>query len=63
MREINVRCKWESVHTIEVPDDCPRIFSGDLGGLLDISGDDVQSHTAELVDWHITDWGPDENVE
>lgn len=58
MREVTVRCKWESVHTFEVEDDAPRFASDDLDGLIDATGDDVYSSVAELVDWNITDRGP-----
>jgi hypothetical protein len=62
MRSVEVRCKWESVHTIEVPEDTPKIESDDLNTLLDVSGDDVQNNVAELVDWKITDRGPKDNL-
>jgi hypothetical protein len=55
MRIVRVRCKWESEHTVEVPDDTPRLSSSDLGGLLDASDDDVTAECAELVDWEIID--------
>lgn len=60
MREVQVRARWESTHTIEVPDDTPRIRSDDLAGLLDAAEDDVTSDIADLVDWDITDPGPAE---
>lgn len=58
MREVTVRCKWKSVHIIEVPEDTPQIAAFDLDTLLDLIGDDVRSDVAELVDWVIIDRGP-----
>lgn len=56
MREVEVRCTWESVHTIEVPDDSGPFTSGDLAGVLEASdGEDVDASTAELVDWDVKD--------
>ena len=56
MREVQVRCTWESVHTIEVPDEAGPFDSGDLEGVLEASdGDDVTSSTADLVDWDVKD--------
>ena len=61
MRLVTVRATWTSVHTIEVPDDTPKLADNDLDGLLEASGDDIQSNVAELTDWTITDDGPQED--
>lgn len=55
MREVRVKCTWESSHTLEVEDDCPRFASGDLEGVISASGEDVDCTTAELVDWDVRD--------
>lgn len=56
-RLVTVRCTWQSTHQIEVPDDVPRFESNDLDGVLEASGDDVQSNIAELTDWTVEDNG------
>jgi len=55
MREVRVKCTWESTHTIEVPEDSGPFRSDDLEGLLDASDEDVDARTAELVDWDVRD--------
>lgn len=46
MKEIRVRTFWEASHTVEVPDDYEP-----EGGLDEEWADQVDSGTAELVDW------------
>jgi len=48
MKELRIRCFWETIHTVEVPDDYIPC------GILDEEwADQVDTSTAELVDW---DW-------
>lgn len=47
MKEIQVTCTWRSRHVVEVPDDYPGVGSS----LDDEWCDQVDSGTAELVDW------------
>jgi hypothetical protein len=51
VKTIEIRCRWESTHAVEVPDDY------EFGGGLDSEwADQVDASTASLVDW----WGPGE---
>lgn len=50
MKEITIRCEWVSTHRVEVPDD--YVF---IGRLDDEWADQVDTRTAELVDWERTD--------
>jgi hypothetical protein len=54
-RKVYVYAMWTTVHEIEVDDDHPRIES--LDDLLEV--EDIDSSTAALLDWDITDDGPD----
>ena len=58
MRQVRVSATWKSTQTLEVPDDHPKIGSEDLRGVLDASGDDIDTSGAELTDWEIRDPGP-----
>lgn len=49
-KEIGVRCTWSSYHTVEVPDD--YVFTGRLD---EEWADQVDTSTAELIDWERTD--------
>ena len=58
MREIKVTATWRSTHTLEVPDDTPRINHYDLDAAIQASGEDVQpDHSCELWDWEVEDRG------
>lgn len=51
MKTITVTATWRSTHDVEVPDD----FT-DTGSLSDFPAealDEIDSHTAELVDWTV----------
>ena len=48
-KEITIRCKWESSHTVEVPDDFT--VPSTLAEFPDDVLDELTSDTAELVDW------------
>lgn len=54
-RMVRVRCTWETVHEIEVPEGTPRMKPDDLDAVLAI--EDVSSDTASLIDWEVTDCG------
>jgi hypothetical protein len=49
VKTITITCTWRSTHEIEVPDDfvVPSTLSGFPPEVLD----EIDSHTAELVDW------------
>lgn len=57
-RNVEVTCKWESKHTIEVPNDTAKFEENELEELLEVSGDDVTSSVASLIDWKVDDDGP-----
>ena len=51
MRTVHVTATWRSYHDIEVPDDFQ-----DTGSLSDFPPEaleEIESHTAELVDWKV----------
>lgn len=53
-REVTVRCKWVTTHTIDVPALHPRIDEDDLDSILEI--EDVQADaSADLIDWEVVD--------
>jgi hypothetical protein len=49
VKEIEITCTWRSTHLITVPDDfeVPSTLEGFTPQMLD----EMNSHTAELVDW------------
>lgn len=49
MKTITIRCTWESVHDIEVPDDFE--VPTRLSAFPEDALEEMSSHTAELVDW------------
>lgn len=52
-KQIVVRTEWRSHHLLEVPEDWE--WDGSLGALLE--HDDLDSRTAELIDWEVTNEG------
>lgn len=53
MRKVHIKATWETTHTIEVPDDAPKIEA--LGELIEY--EDIDSAGADLVNWEIRDDG------
>jgi hypothetical protein len=51
MRNVHLRARWESQHTIEVPDDAPKVTT--LEELIEY--EDFDASGADLVDWEISD--------
>ena len=49
MKEIEITCKWESRHLIEVPDDF--VVPSTLSGFPPEALEEMKPTTAELVDW------------
>lgn len=51
LMEIHVTCTWRSTHTVEVPDDFTD--TGTLSDFPPEALEEMDSHTAELVDWTV----------
>lgn len=51
MRKVTVTATWRSTHEVEVPDDFRD--TGVLGDFPPEALDEIDSHTAELVDWTV----------
>ncbi len=49
MKEITITCRWESTHTVEVPDDFT--VTGNLGDFPADALEEMTPHNASLVDW------------
>jgi hypothetical protein len=59
MKRLEIRATWESVHSIEVPDDTEVPPSPTLDQVMDLvrldpeSGGDITPQVSSIIDWEV----------